>query len=48
MNSSEVLIRARGLTKQYDNFMAVDHIDFEVIKGDCIGRKTGKCIRIGP
>jgi lipooligosaccharide transport system ATP-binding protein len=37
MNSSEVLIRARGLTKQYDHFMAVDHIDFEVYKGECIG-----------
>ncbi len=37
MNSSEILIQAKGLTKQYDHFAAVDHIDFEVCKGECIG-----------
>ncbi|HTY76035.1 MAG TPA: ATP-binding cassette domain-containing protein [Candidatus Nanoarchaeia archaeon] len=37
MNSSEVLIRARGLTKRFNDFTAVDHIDFEVYKGECIG-----------
>ncbi len=38
MNSSEVLIKARGLTKRFNNsFVAVDHIDFEVYKGECIG-----------
>ena len=37
MNSSEVLIKAHDLTKKYGNFMAVDHIDFEVYKGECIG-----------
>jgi lipooligosaccharide transport system ATP-binding protein len=37
MASSEVLIKARGLTKKYDQFMAVDHIDFEVYKGECVG-----------
>jgi lipooligosaccharide transport system ATP-binding protein len=37
MNSSEVLIKARGLTKCFNSFTAVDHIDFEVYKGECIG-----------
>lgn len=37
MTISEVLIKARGLTKKYDQFMAVDHIDFEVYKGECVG-----------
>jgi lipooligosaccharide transport system ATP-binding protein len=37
MNSSEVLIKARGLTKRYNDFLAVDHIDFEVYRGECVG-----------
>ena len=37
VTSSEVLIRARGLTKKYEQFMAVDHIDFEVYKGETVG-----------
>ncbi len=37
MNSSEVLIEARGLTKRYNNLTAVDHIDFKVFKGECVG-----------
>jgi lipooligosaccharide transport system ATP-binding protein len=38
MVNSEVLIQARGLTKRYNHgVMAVDHIDFEVCKGECIG-----------
>ncbi len=37
MNSSEVLIKAHDLTKKYGSFTAVDHIDFEVYKGECIG-----------
>jgi lipooligosaccharide transport system ATP-binding protein len=38
MNSSEVLIKARGLTKRFNhNLTAVDHIDFEVYKGECVG-----------
>lgn len=37
MDSSQILIQARGLTKLYDGFTAVDHINFEVYKGECIG-----------
>jgi lipooligosaccharide transport system ATP-binding protein len=37
MNSSEVLIKATNLTKKYNNFTAVDHIEFEVYKGECVG-----------
>ena len=36
--NSEVLIKAKGLTKRFNhNVMAVDHIDFEVYKGECVG-----------
>ncbi len=34
---SEVLIKARNLTKKYDDFVAVDNINFEVFKGECCG-----------
>jgi lipooligosaccharide transport system ATP-binding protein len=34
---SEVLIEARGLTKKYDDFVAVNNIDFQVYKGECCG-----------
>lgn len=34
---SEVLIKARKLTKKYDDFVAVDNIEFEVFKGECCG-----------
>lgn len=37
MNSSEVLIKARGLAKKFSDFTAVDHIDFDVYKGECVG-----------
>jgi lipooligosaccharide transport system ATP-binding protein len=37
MVSSEVLIRAKGLTKKFGAFTAVDHIDFEVYKAECVG-----------
>ncbi len=38
MNSSEVLIKARGLTKRFNHELtAVDHIDFDVYKGECVG-----------
>ena len=37
MVSSEVLIRAKGLTKKFGDFTAVDHIDFEVYRAECVG-----------
>jgi len=37
MVSSEVLIEARNLTKNFGNLTAVDHIDFKVYKGECVG-----------
>jgi lipooligosaccharide transport system ATP-binding protein len=37
MTSQEVLIKAEKLTKKYNHFTAVDHIDFEVYKGECVG-----------
>jgi lipooligosaccharide transport system ATP-binding protein len=37
MVSKEVLIEAKGLSKMFDGFLAVDHIDFQVYKGECIG-----------
>ena len=37
MVSPAVLIKARGLTKKYNSFTAVDGIDFEVYKGECVG-----------
>ena len=37
MGSQEVLIEAQQLTKKFDDFTAVDHIDFKVYKGECVG-----------
>jgi lipooligosaccharide transport system ATP-binding protein len=37
MTSREALIKAEKLTKKYNHFTAVDHIDFEVYKGECVG-----------
>jgi len=34
---SEPLIHARGLTKTYGDFVAVDGIDFDVAKGESFG-----------
>ena len=34
---SEALISARGLTKRYGDFTAVDAIDFDVAKGESFG-----------
>lgn len=34
---SEPLIHARGLTKTYGDFFAVDGIDFDVAKGESFG-----------
>jgi lipooligosaccharide transport system ATP-binding protein len=33
----EVLIKASKLTKKFDNFVAVDGVDFEVFRGECVG-----------
>jgi lipooligosaccharide transport system ATP-binding protein len=33
----EVLIQARDLTKKYNGLLAVDHVNFEVAKGECAG-----------
>jgi lipooligosaccharide transport system ATP-binding protein len=33
----EVLIEARNLTKKYDDFVAVDSINFQIYKGECCG-----------
>ena len=35
--SREVVIRAKGLTKTYKDFIAVDGIDFEVYRGEAFG-----------
>ncbi len=37
MASREVLIEARALTKEFDDFTAVNHIDFQVYRGECVG-----------
>jgi lipooligosaccharide transport system ATP-binding protein len=37
MGSQEVVIEAKGLIKKFDSFTAVDHIDFKVYKGECVG-----------
>jgi lipooligosaccharide transport system ATP-binding protein len=37
MTSRDVLIKAEKLTKKYNNFTAVDHINFKVYKGECVG-----------
>ncbi len=37
MSSLEIFIKAHGLTKKFGSFTAVDHINFEVYKGECVG-----------
>jgi lipooligosaccharide transport system ATP-binding protein len=37
MNSNNVLIKAGKLTKKFGELVAVDNIDFEVVKGECFG-----------
>jgi len=34
---SEIFIRAQRITKKYDDYFAVDGIDFEVYRGECCG-----------
>lgn len=31
------VVQARGLTKRYDKFTAIDNIDFNIIEGECFG-----------
>jgi lipooligosaccharide transport system ATP-binding protein len=37
MNEAPALIHARGLTKRFGEFVAVDHIDFDVAPGESFG-----------
>ena len=37
MVTSHPLIEARGLTKKFGDLIAVDHVDFEVYKAECVG-----------
>src|SRR5437867_12153721 len=37
VSHSEVLVRARGLTKRFGDFVAVDGIDFDVYPGEAFG-----------
>lgn len=37
MKDNDILIRAEKLTKKFGDFTAVDHIDFNVVKGECFG-----------
>ena len=32
-----VIVKAKGLTKQYGHFLAVDHVDLEVFEGEIFG-----------
>ena len=34
---AEALVEARGLTKKFDDFVAVDSIDFDIFKGEAFG-----------
>jgi lipooligosaccharide transport system ATP-binding protein len=37
MHNHGVLVKAEKLTKKFDDFVAVESIDFEVMKGECFG-----------
>src|ERR1700759_2801452 len=37
VSQSEVLVRARGLTKRFEDFTAVDGIDFDLYRGEAFG-----------
>src|SRR6266566_751918 len=37
VSESEVLVRARGLTKRFGDFTAVDGIDFDLYRGEAFG-----------
>lgn len=36
-NSSDIILKVTGLTKKFGNFIAVDHISFEIHKGEVFG-----------
>jgi lipooligosaccharide transport system ATP-binding protein len=33
----DTIVEAQGLTKKYDDFLAVDNIDFKIYRGECCG-----------
>jgi lipooligosaccharide transport system ATP-binding protein len=35
--AEQAVVKARALTKHYDELVAVDHIDFDVVPGECFG-----------
>jgi ABC-type branched-subunit amino acid transport system ATPase component len=37
VSEREVLVRARGLTKRFEGFTAVDGIDFDLYRGEAFG-----------
>lgn len=37
MNSNELVISVKGLTKKFGDFVANDHLDFDVFKGEIFG-----------
>jgi len=37
VSKSDVLVRARGLTKRFGDFTAVDGIDFDLYRGEAFG-----------
>ncbi len=37
VSEREVLVRARGLTKRFGSFAAVDGIDFDLYRGEAFG-----------
>ncbi len=34
---ADPLVQARGLTKRFDEFVAVDAVDFDIAKGEAFG-----------
>ena len=36
-NSSDIILKVTGLSKKFGNFTAVDHISFEIHKGEVFG-----------
>ena len=40
MFSSAIVIKAHDLTKKFGSFTVVDHIDFDVYKGESVERSS--------